>query len=87
MARANDLDQSPDLSGVSEVDALVAAAAAHVALRRGDPVPEWTDEPQRYSATLWYAGPDVLFPNALVHSPLSFLLHGVLVEEKSLESV
>lgn len=84
---ADDLDRAPDLSGVPEIDALVAAAAAHVALSRGATEPAWVDEPERYSTSLWYPGPDVLFPNALVHSPLSFLLHGVLVEEESLVSL
>jgi hypothetical protein len=87
IVHADDLDRAPNLSGVPEIDALAAAAAAHVALSRGARAPAWVDEPERYAATLWYPGPDVLFANALVHSPLSFLLHGVLVETDSLVSL
>lgn len=84
---ATDLDQSPNLTGNPVVDALVAAAAAHVAFTRTGQVPAWTEEPDRSLPRLWYPGPDALFPNALVHSPLLFTLHGVLVEADSLASV
>lgn len=87
MTRADDLEQIPSLTGVTEIDALVAAAAVHVAGRRNEPIPAWTDEPSRFVRNFWYLGPDALFPNALVHSPLAFLLHGVLVESDSLVSV
>lgn len=87
LRRAESLDQAPALTGSTDIDALVAAATAHAASTSGRPVPAWTDEPARFSPTIWYVGPDSLFPNALVHSPLSFLLHGVLVEEDSLVSV
>lgn len=87
MTRASHLDQAPALTGVPEIDALVAAATVHLAGERGSPLPSWTDEPDRFMVNFWYLGPDALFPNALVHSPLAFLLHGVLVEADSLVSV
>lgn len=87
LSGATDLDEPPDLTGDPVVDALVAAAAAHLAFARTGQVPAWTEEPARSLRTLWYPGPDALFPNALVHSPLLFTLHGVLVEEASLASV
>jgi len=82
-----DLRTAPRLTGNVIVDALVAAASAHACFSRGGEVPSWTTEPQRRTETLWYAGPDALLPNALVHTPLSFSLRGVLVEADSLESV
>lgn len=87
MVRAGELDQAPGLTGVPEIDALVAAAAAQVAADRGELVAAWTNEPTRFTRNFWYPGPDALFPNALVHSPLAFFLHGVLVERDSLVSV
>jgi len=87
LTEATDLDQTPDLTGTPVVDALVAAAAAHVTFNRDGQVPAWTEEAGRSLPTLWYPGPDALFPNALVHSPLLFTLHGVLIEAHSLTSV
>lgn len=81
------LDEAPGLTGTPVIDALVAAAAAHAAFTAGQPVPAWTTEPSRSLPSMWYPGPDALFPNALVNSPLSFLLRGVLVEADSLVSV
>jgi len=82
-----DMTTSPRLTGHIIADALVAAAAAHVCFSRGEAVPRWTTEPQRRTETLWYPGPDGLMPNALVHTPLSFSVRGLLIEADSLESV
>ena len=88
MERATNLDEAPMLTGMLVVDAFVAAAAAHVAFVSGAAaVPDWTKDPARISETLWYLGPDALFPNALVNTPLSFVVHGVLVDADSLVSV
>lgn len=56
-------------------------------MTRGVAIPPWTNEPGRFLDAFWYAGPDGLFPNALVHSPLPFVTRGVLIEEASLESI
>lgn len=82
-----DLSAAPRLTGNVIVDALVAAAVAHACFSHGGTVPSWTTEPQRRTETLWYPGPDALLPHALVHTPLSFSLRGLLVEADSLESV
>ena len=82
-----DLRTAPRLTGNVIVDALVAAATAHACFSHGAAVPSWTTEPQRRTERLWYPGPDALLANALVHTPLSFSLRGVLVEADSLESV
>lgn len=81
------LNDNPDPTGTPVIDALVAAATAHAAFTTGQPVPTWTTEPDRTLPTMWYLGPDALFPNALVHSPLSFFLRGVLIDADSLASV
>jgi len=81
LTHADKLHAAPLLTGSPVVDALVAAAAAHVAFTAGDTVPAWAEEPARFLPSFWYPGPDALFPNALVHSPLCFKLHGVLIEE------
>lgn len=85
MTRANDLDAAPSPTGKPVVDALVAAAAAHVAMTRGERVPRWANEASRAVEPLWYVGPPGFFANALVHSPLPFVTRGVLIEAESLE--
>lgn len=87
MTDADELNEAPALTGEVVIDALVAAATTEVTVQRDLPIPAWTEEPERTSPTLWYRGPNGLLPNALVHSPLSFVLHGVLVEADSLVSV
>lgn len=87
LTRATDLDSAPALAGDRVIDALVAAAAAHVAMTRGRTIPAWTNEPTRALDNYWYAGPPGFFANAVVHSPLSFAARGVLIEADSLESV
>lgn len=81
------LEAAPRLTGRTVLDALVAAAAAHALFRQGLEVPQWTTERSRRTESLWYPGPDALLPNALVHSPLSFSIRGLLIEIDSLESV
>ena len=87
LTHADELHAAPTLTGNLVVDALVGAAVAHVAFTAGHAVPGWAEEPDRFLASFWYPGPDALFPNALVHSPLQFTLHGVLIEADSLVSV
>lgn len=87
MRDATGLDTEPSLTGDPVVDALVAAAAAHVAFTSTGVVPTWTESAGRSLDALWYPGPNSLFPNAMVHTPLLFRLHGVLIEADSLVSV
>lgn len=82
-----DLTVEPPLSGRSHLDALVAAAAAHVARRLGRPPPPWTIGPNRMAEVFWHPGPPELFPNALVHAPGEFAVRGVFIEAASLESM
>lgn len=82
-----DLSSEPPIDGRRHVDALIAAAAAEVARRRGQSAPSWTEKPNRRTETFWHPGPAALFPNALVHAPLAFRSRGVFVEAASLQSV
>lgn len=88
LTHASDLDAEPVLTGVEVIDALVAAAAAHVGFTSPSAlVPAWTESPSRHLDSFWYPGPDAFFANALVQAPLTFRLHGVLIEADSLVSV
>lgn len=58
-SREVDLDAEPPLAGESHLDAL-AAAAAHVARRRGRSAPAWTIGPDRMTEAFWYPGPAAL---------------------------
>ena len=75
----------PGASGRPIVDALVAAAVAHLALQRGVPVPDWANG--RRLDHFWHPGSDAFFANALARSPVAFKNRGVLIERDSLESV
>ena len=77
----------PHLSGDAVIDALVAAATEHVALRTGSQIPSWVAGPSRRLETFWYPGFDALFANALAHTPVSFSHRGLFVEADSLMSV
>lgn len=82
-----DLDTEPRLSINPVIDALVAAAAEHVALHTGGEVPAWVSRADRRLETFWYPGFDSLFANALAHTPVSFSHRGLFIEADSLESV
>ncbi len=79
-----DLSNEPRLDGRPHIDALVAAASAHVARTLCLPIPGWTIGPHRCSERFWYPGPAALFPNALVHSHGEFAVRGVFIEAASL---
>ena len=82
-----DLTREPEYLGTLHLDAIIAAAAAHVARLKGQPTPEWAIEPGRFCQSFWYPGPAALFPNALVHAPGEFAIRGVFIEEASLQCV
>lgn len=84
---ASDLDAEPPLTGNRVTDAIVSAAAAHAKFTSTGAVPSWTGTPERVLGRFWYPGHPNLFAYALVHSPASFSLHGVLIEDGSLVSV
>lgn len=87
LTTATDLDQEPALTGDRLIDALVSAAAAHAAFTSTGTVPKWTGTKPRVLDHFWHPGHPNLFAYSLVHSPASFALHGILIEESSLFSV
>ncbi len=84
---ASDLDIEPPLTGNPVIDALVSAAAAHAKFSTSGEVPAWTGSKERVLDHFWHPGHPNMFAYALVHSPASFSLHGLLIEEGSLVSV
>jgi hypothetical protein len=52
LVHADDLHAAPSHTGTPVVDALVAAAAAHVAFTAREPVPGWTGERDRFLPAL-----------------------------------
>ncbi len=87
MTRATALEAAPELSGSPVVDALVAAATAEVARRRGAAPPAWTTEPCRVLQTFWHPSGPRFFGWSLAHAPAEFRARGVIVEADSLVSV
>lgn len=85
---ADHLDVEPPFSGDEVVDAIAAAAAALVGLKRNGAEPEWTTRPGRgLRSRLWHPGNPRMFAYSLVHTPGSFLVRGIVVEEDSLASI
>lgn len=78
-------EDDPGPSGSDLIDALAAAAVAHLALEARAAPPEWTNA--RRLDRFWHPGLDAFFANALVHAPLAFKSRGILIERDSLESV
>jgi hypothetical protein len=87
LARGSVAGPAPDATGDRVCDALVAAAVAHLASTRGEPVPAWTREPSRILDSFWHPGRDAFFAYALAHAPAQFAIRGLLVERDSLVSV
>ncbi len=87
LTTATDLDEEPPFTGNSIIDAIVSAAAAHAAFTATATTPKWTGTKGRVLNHFWHPGHPNLFAHALVHSPASFALHGILIEDGSLASV
>ena len=87
MTREPVLNPSPRLSGLVVVDALVAAAAAQLARRRGVAAPEWTQLDDRVLETFWHPSGPRFLGWSLAHAPAEFRARGVIVEADSLVSV
>ncbi len=75
----------PGRSGRPVVDALVAAATAHLARQQGVDPPRWTAG--RALDAFWHPGDDRFFAYSLAHAPAEFAVRGVIVERDSLVSV
>lgn len=88
MVTATDLDIPADLTGDTVIDAVVAAAAAHVAYRRRGAEPEWTYQAGRaLTGRLWHPGAPGMLPYSIVHAPGSFIVRGLAVARDALVCV
>jgi DNA-binding XRE family transcriptional regulator len=76
----------PPRTGDSRVDALIAALAEHIAMRRQIAVPGWTEDSTRVARPWWFVaeGP-AWIPTSLRESPPSFARRGIFVTSGGLE--
>jgi hypothetical protein len=83
---AEKLDQEPDLTGDSQSDVALAAAAELIAMRRGQAAPPWTRASSRFlGAGRWVGNPDPQTrAKALIWTPPSFRRRGLLVASSEL---
>lgn len=88
MTTATDLEVPADLTGDDVIDAVVAAAAAHVAYQRGGAEPTWTYQAGRaLTNRLWHPGAPGMLPYSIVHAPGSFIVRGLAVAREALVCV
>jgi hypothetical protein len=85
ISRAGDVTRPAEITGTPLIDALVAAAASHVALRRGMSAPEWTNG--HALDRFWHPGSPAFLAWSFAHAPAAFKCRGLLIEEESLVSV
>jgi hypothetical protein len=77
---------APALTGDSQIDALVAALAEYLSLRRCIQVPGWTEDSTRVSRPWWFvAETPAWIPTSLRESPPSFARRGIFVTSGALE--
>jgi hypothetical protein len=77
---------APPRTGASWVDALMAALAEHLALRRQIAVPGWTEDSTRIARPWWFvADTPAWIPTSLRESPPSFARRGIFVTAGALE--
>lgn len=81
------LSAEPAPVGDRRFDALLAAAAEHLAVHAGLPVPTWSLDPDRVVDGFWWVSdlPSAR-TQALVHAPASFRRRGVLLDSHDLEA-
>jgi transcriptional regulator with XRE-family HTH domain len=76
----------PGRTGDSRADALMAALAEHLALRRRIAVPGWTEDSTRVARPWWFvASSPAWIPTSLRDSPASFARRGIFVTAGALE--
>jgi hypothetical protein len=77
----------PASVGDEVIDALVAAAVAHLARAAGQEPPTWTRAPDRILGFFWHPGSERFFAMALAHAPAEFAARGLFIDADSLVSV
>ncbi|MGH7608471.1 MAG: hypothetical protein ACREOD_00785 [Candidatus Dormibacteria bacterium] len=76
---------APAPTGDDAVDALMAALAEYLCLRRGVAAPLWVADPARVVRPWWFvAGARAWIPTALRESPRSFAKRGIFVTQTAL---
>lgn len=67
------LEAAPELTGDPKTDAYLGSVAEHLARRYGEPVPPWTEAPQRFLTRAHFpCGLESLKATLLVESPPAF---------------
>ena len=67
-------------------DALLAAAAEHIAALHGHSLPRWLDEPERFLSEPWaLPAIDHIRMNAIRFAPAAFIRHGALPDPRDLD--
>ena len=86
LARA--ISDEPQSSGDDRVDALLAAAAEHVACHRQLPAPPWCSKPGRFLASAWFP---IDLPSvrvrAIVSAPAAFWRRLIFIDRSDLSRV
>ena len=83
-ARSSMIEARPQPVGTVH-DAYLAAVAEHLALRFGMPVPEWTEEKERFLAKPFFAGHmEGMKALLLVESPLAFRRRMIFISQNAL---
>jgi hypothetical protein len=78
----------PARTGDDRVDALMAALAEHLSLRRQIPAPGWTEDSTRVSRPWWFVAESRdWIPTSLRESPPSFARRGIFVTAGALERI
>lgn len=83
----------PPSTGDRRWDAMLAAAAEHVALQRGVPPPGWSAAPSRFLDQWWFVILDLIgrvpkgFAVLALTSPPAFSVRGVMLDPASLVNV
>lgn len=78
----------PEPLGRPEVDALLAGIAEHLATTHELPVPEWTQEPERFLDRFWFVSHEPGFrAAALAQTPVALKRRGIFWPSRSLSRV
>jgi hypothetical protein len=85
IASAGDVSVPASETSIPLIDALVAAAASHVAVTRGEAAPSWTAG--HALSSFWHPSPPAFLAWSFAHAPGAFKCRGLLIEADSLVSV
>lgn len=82
------VEHAPPSTGDRRLDAAIAALVEFLCTEAGVTYPAWTDDPERFAEPWWFvSGLRGFEAMALRDSPISFVRHGVFVNEGAFERV